>query len=179
MKTFLDYFCENFRDMFNSIINFVISISDRLSASFIQDLTSCKDDNIYVKTDNTDDSHDYSPYRLIILNALKLKSQWINFSSTLRHIYHQSNQYEAWKKQLYILQLRMHDLSRLTRQIGLSMYTNKEVNSANSNNVNTRHICDSIIYDENQSDKIANGFNVSCTRGDELQFYSTNKENIL
>ncbi|CAH8505583.1 unnamed protein product [Schistosoma curassoni] len=152
---------------------------DRLSASFIQDLTSCKDDNIYVKTDNTDDSHDYSPYRLIILNALKLKSQWINFSSTLRHIYHQSNQYEAWKKQLYILQLRMHDLSRLTRQIGLSMYTNKEVNSANPNNVNTRHICDSIIYDENQSDKIANGFKRCFLEVDSLNFALEEMQNEL
>ncbi|CAI2726175.1 unnamed protein product [Schistosoma spindalis] len=152
---------------------------DRLSASFIQDLTPCKDDNNYVKTDNTDDGHDYSPYRLIILNALKLKSQWINFLSTVRHIYHQSNQYEAWKKQLYILQLRMHDLSRLTRQIGLSMYTNKEVNSANPNNINTHHICDSIIYDENQSDKITNGFKRCFLEVDSLNFALEEIQNEL
>ncbi|CAH8532167.1 unnamed protein product [Schistosoma rodhaini] len=152
---------------------------DRLSASFIQDLTPCEDDNNYVKTDNADDGHHHSPYRLIILNALKLKSQWINFSSTVRHIYQQSNQYEALKKQLYILQLRMHDLSKLTRQIGLSMYTSKEVNSVNPSNVDTQHISDSIIFDENQSDKLTCGFKRCFLEVDSLNFALEEIQNEL
>ncbi|CAH8486385.1 unnamed protein product [Schistosoma turkestanicum] len=153
---------------------------DRVSASFTQDLTSCKNDNDYMKIGNfADDDDHHSPYHFIISTALKLKSRWTNFASTVRHIYHQSNQYETWKKQLFILQLRMHDLSRLTRQIGLSMYTSKEGNSENDNHINTHHIYDSMIDDENQSDKITHSFKRCFLEVDSLNFALEEIQNEL
>ncbi|VDP98079.1 unnamed protein product [Trichobilharzia regenti] len=62
----------------------------------------------------------------MISEAMKLKCQWGKFLSKVHGIHHQSNQYEIWEKQLCLLQIRMHELSRLTREIGLSMYINKD-----------------------------------------------------
>ncbi|KAH8860951.1 hypothetical protein KSF78_0007355 [Schistosoma japonicum] len=157
----------------------VFAVSDdRLSPSFIQDLTPCKSDND-AKSDDTIDDCNHSPYSSIISEAFKLKLQWTNFLSTIRHLYYQSNQYEVWNKQVYILQLRMHDLSRLTRQIGLSMYTSKEMNNGSRCEINTHPVCYPGIYDESQSNVLTCGFKRCFVELDSLNFALEEMQNEL
>ncbi|KAK4469585.1 hypothetical protein MN116_007122 [Schistosoma mekongi] len=157
----------------------VFAVSDdRLSPSFIQDLTPCRSDND-AKSDDTIDDCNHLPYRSIISEALKLKLQWTNFLSSVRHLYYQSSQYEVWNKQLYILQLRMHDLSRLTRQIGLSMYTSKEMDNGSHSEINTHPVCYPAIYDESQANILTCGFKRCFVELDSLNFALEEIQNEL
>ncbi|CAH8506079.1 unnamed protein product [Heterobilharzia americana] len=167
-------------------------IEDDYPHSFIQDITLNKNENSNSNADNNNNDNNnnnqcnnannyhHSPDHLVISNALKLKSQWTKFLSKLHQIHHQSNQYETWEKQLCMLQTRMHDLSRLTRQIGLSMYMNKEVNDEdNISSISNFDDYNPGLFDESQMDKISYGFRRCFSELDSLNYALDEIQNEL